>query len=304
MNKSGSVIAQGAGDVSVVVPAYNAGKYIGDTLESVLRQTHKVSEVIVVDDGSTDDTSTIVRSFGARIRLITQPNSGVASACNAGVALSTGEHVAFVDADDIWEPRKIEVQLRSCAQHVISHTDSVCFGDGISEPIVRSSFEPQFGGDVLQHLLVRNFITKSTVMVRRDEFLRFGGFPEGRHGVEDWPLWLRLCGSSQLGYVPEPLARYRVHALSKSMKARETMADHIRIIEEAFGSAGVGERYPHLKREALTSSYSIHCHYAGVTGDWAFALKCGVRLLGLKPGDAGAWKHILKSLLIPMGRAY
>ena len=286
--------------VSVVIPAYNAETYLRETLDSVLRQTYRPLEIIVVDDGSVDSTPKILSGYQQLVKVIQQPNAGVAAACNTGVEAACGEWIALLDADDLWAPEKIEYQMRACRDGVISYTDCICFGDHIKD-VRRSSFEPPHSGQVLREVVVRNFITKSSVMVLRDVYRRYGGFPMDFDAVEDWPLWISVCAENEILYCPEPLVRYRVHRQSKSMKCRNTMRDHLRIISRSFGPGGVAEALPELKSKALSSSYSIHCHYAMETKDWNFALRCAAGALVWAPGNVAHWKNLLKAMLAQAG---
>lgn len=290
--------------VSVIVPAYNASAYIREAVDSALEQVYPSIEVIVVDDGSTDETRRILRGYGSRIQVIHQPNSGSAAACNTGVHAAKSAWIAFLDADDIWLPDKLSRQFAECGDKQISHTDSMCFGENLPDAIRRSSFEPPYSGRVLRELLVRNFITKSSVLMRRDLFLECGGFEPGYLGVEDWPFWLKVCADHELGYLPEAVVRYRVHPKSKSMDGRRMLADHIRIINEAFAPGGVGAVLPELRSRALASSYQVNCHYAAESGDWAFAVRCALRALQLEPTDEQHWKSLVKAALIPLGVKY
>lgn len=290
--------------ISIVIPAYNAEKFIGDAVDSALAQTYRNREVIVIDDGSDDGTLEILRQYRERIRVITQENQGTANACNAGVAAATGEWIAFLDADDQWLPRKLETQLRFCSNFKISHTDSICFGEGLQREVLRSDFEMMRSGPVLEHLLIGNFITKSTVLVSRDVYRSFGGFSERYDAVEDWPLWLQICAKHNLGYVAEALTRYRVHAQSKSMRARVTDAAHLKIITDAFGPEGVGREHQNLKSKAISKSSEINAHYAASTGDWKWAVRCASRAIFNGTREPRIWKILAKSLAIPLGVRY
>lgn len=290
--------------VSVVIPAFNAERYIRDAVDSALGQTWRAREVLVVDDGSTDATPRILAEYGDRIRVLRQANRGAAAAANAGARAARGAWLAFLDADDIWMPDKLSHQIAVCGGYAISHTDSVCFGDAIDGEIRRSSLGAPCVGWVLDSLLVTNCIGKSTVLMRRGLFTRLGGFDESMPGVEDWSLWIRACADHELGYLPEVQVRYRVHANSKSMQSRKTLVDHLRIIDGAFGPGGAGAKRPELRRHALASSYHINGHYAAQTGDWRFALCCAAHALRYEPARAGHWKHLLKCALIPLGMPY
>jgi glycosyltransferase involved in cell wall biosynthesis len=290
--------------VSVVMPAYNSERHIRESIDSVLAQSHRDLELIVVDDGSRDGTAGVLASYGDRIRVITQPNEGSGAACNHGVREARGEWIALLDSDDLWLPQKLERQLQVCGDKAISYTDMTYFGDSIKTEIRRSSFSPGRTGLVIEELLIDNFIPKSSVLVRRDVYLEAGGFPGRYYTVEDWPLWLAICAKHEVGYVDEPLLRYRVHAQSKSMAARKTMADHERILADAFAPGGVGARWPKLYRKALAMSWRINCHYAAGAGDWTFALRCAAQAIRLEPGVKSAWKNAVKAALIPLGVPY
>jgi glycosyltransferase involved in cell wall biosynthesis len=290
--------------VSIIIPAYNAETYLKEAVDSALSQTYNEREVIIVDDGSTDRTPRILADYGHSVRVIRQANRGSPAACNAGVAAARGTWISFLDADDVWLPGKLARQIEACRDTGISHTDSVCFGDSLAGEVRRSSFEPPYSGRILKELLVRNFITKSTVMMRRDLFQQYGGFDETFVGVEDWPFWLKVCAEHELGYLPEAVVRYRVHRESKSMKARKMLADHMRIIDWAFGPRGVGESLLQLKRQSLISSYQINSHYAAESGDWTFAAYCAMKVLRHEPASLTAWKRLIKSALIPAGIKY
>jgi len=164
--------------VSVVIPAYNAERYIGETLESVLAQTYRDFEVVVVDDGSTDGTREIVRGYGEPVRLVEQPNSGPAAARNRGVREARGEFIAFIDADDLWLPEKLalqvplfddeEVGLVSCRVQLVD-------GSGRPHPTYERE---KVSGWAFEKLLEGNFIGTSTVVARREALEGAGLFPE------------------------------------------------------------------------------------------------------------------------------
>jgi glycosyltransferase involved in cell wall biosynthesis len=290
--------------VSVVMPAYNAERYVCEAIDSVLAQTHLDRELIVVDDGSSDGTAGLLERYGDAIRVIRQHNQGSGAACNAGVYAARGPWIALLDADDLWLPQKLELQLQASRGRAISYTDMTYFGESIGAEIRRSSFSPGRAGFVLEELLVENFIPKSSVLVLRDAFLESGGFPSKYYTVEDWPLWLSICAKHAVGYLNEPVLRYRVHPKSKSMAARKTMADHVRILDDAFKSGGVGAAHLELRRRALAMSFRINSNYAAQSGDWPFAFACAVRAICLEPWVRSAWKSALKTMAMPFGVPY
>lgn len=290
-------------EVSIIIPAFNAKRYLRETLESVLAQTHPSFEVIAVDDGSTDATPEVLGEYAGRIRVLRQANAGRAAACNAGARMAEAEWLAFIDADDLWSPEKLEIQLRNCAQFAISHTNSYFFGENCQE-VTKTDITPQYGGWVLDRLLVGNFITTSTVMLRRDVYFEFGGFDRGYYFAEDWPLWLRVCAKYELGYVAQPLGRYRVHAASKTMRVPQMHADALRILEEAFAEGGVARDLGRLRRTAFGMAYLTSSHYAATVGDWRFAASCAARSLLYRPLVVRAWKNLIKAGVMPLGVKY
>ena len=173
--------------VSVIIPAYNAGHRVTRTIASVLDQTLPVLEVIVVDDGSSDDTVDVVSRFGAPVRVVSKPNGGPASARNMGASLARGEWLAMLDADDWWYPRKNELQLAHAASEDI----------GLSHCRLDHRVERPPEELTFQDLWARNWIGNSSVMIRRAVFESLGGFVEEKQliSVEDYNLWLRVSAA-------------------------------------------------------------------------------------------------------------
>lgn len=220
--------------VSVIIPAYNAAAFIVETVNSALNQTHRDLEIIVVDDGSKDGTLAALEQFGSRIRVHQQPNGGVARARNTGVGLATGEWIAFLDADDLWLPEKIERQL-ALASVPMSYTDRWNIGARGDLPEQQSALTAMRGGDLFVPLLREgNFITNTSVMLRRDLFEKLGGFYTGLNGTEDWDLWIRVAERHPIGFVPEPLVKYRFHGGSISRNYERMSRERTQVIARAL----------------------------------------------------------------------
>ena len=201
--------------VSVVIPAYNSSEFLPLCIESVLRQTYPVAETIVVDDGSQDNTREIVERYRNSVRYFWRPNGGLSSARNAGVRQTTSPWVAFLDADDRWDPRKIELQvkaLESKPEAGLCYTGKLLIGpDGVGTVcgvVPANRLWPM--------LRYANPITPSTVVLRRDLFEKAGGFDERLRACEDWDLWFRLGPQCQMVAVDEPVTLYRVTPTSMS----------------------------------------------------------------------------------------
>lgn len=282
--------------VSIVIPVYNGEKYIQETLESVLGQTYADREVIVVDDGSTDGTLEILSTYGDKLRVFRQENRGAAAARNKGIQEATGKWVAFVDADDVWLPEKLEKQLAACGDYVWSHTTSL-FSGGVNNGKRDCDFTPKFSGAVLEKLVKGNFITTSTVVVERKVLLALGGFDVSLRSIQDWDLWVRIASENDLGYLGEELTIYRVHPASASRSTRKTLPNHLKVIERMFDKGGAAESLPHLKHAALSTSCSTCSYIAEEEGDYWFALKCAFLMVRYQPFSAGSWRRALTLII-------
>jgi glycosyltransferase involved in cell wall biosynthesis len=196
--------------VCAVIPAYNAEAYIGPAIDSVLSQSVPVEEIIVVDDGSKDGTCAVVESYGSRVRLLRQKNQGPSAARNLAVGESNSEFVAFLDADDLWHPQKIERQLEKLANSpgaVLCYTGLLNFSD--VEGWERPS-KPVPLAEVRAELRLRNpRIVPSSVLVPRAMFLKTGGFDTGLKGSEDWDFAIAMHELGSFCVVEDPLTLYR-----------------------------------------------------------------------------------------------
>lgn len=211
--------------VSVIIPAYNAETFIERTLTSVLNQTYRNIEVIVVDDGSHDRTAEIVGAIAQtdkRIRLIQQPNLGVVSARNLAIQQSTGSLIAPLDADDIWFPQNLEKQVNCLIQSDASVGLVYAWSVDINEQEVGTGEFHAFTieGKVYTTLLCHDFVgNASSTLIRRSCLETVGGYQRGDdypQGCEDWELYLRIAEHYQFRVVPEFLVGYRKHAQSMS----------------------------------------------------------------------------------------
>ncbi|MHB0912203.1 MAG: glycosyltransferase family 2 protein [Armatimonadota bacterium] len=203
--------------ISVIIPVYNVASYVEQTLRSVLDQTYPKLEIIVVDDGSSDDTGKIVDRYltDPRIKYIQQENAGPAAARNRGVCQSGGDLIAFLDGDDLWLPEKLERQVKlflrdPCLQ--ISATNySIISEDGSNTGRLQYSECPKdLIADPKSTLLCRGAISTCTVMMRRESFDSAGGFDESLRWAEDYDMWLKVVqNGGRLAFTMEPLTQVR-----------------------------------------------------------------------------------------------
>lgn len=241
--------------ISVIIPAYNRGGLLIEALESVFRQTWTDFEVIVVDDGSTDDTAALIAPFLSRICFLRQSNRGVAAARNLGIRHARGEFICFLDSDDLWMTTKLEEQIAFAeqnAQYALIATEIEAFDEsGEVSDRRKSKMYRIHNGFVLEHLLFSNWIQSSTVMVRRSVLLSVGGFDEdvGNFG-EDWLLWMRFAAVAQIYFLPKPLVRYRIHTQNLTCHRPESQYRSLMRILDKLALLPEFEARPNLIRRA------------------------------------------------------
>jgi glycosyltransferase involved in cell wall biosynthesis len=230
--------------ISVVIPAYNAASTITNTLNSARAQSHKNLEIVVVDDGSRDSTASLVATIAAqdpRVRLVRQTNAGVARARNRGIAETRAELIAFLDADDLWHPLKLERQLSELARAGNRFGFCYCSFRRVDsrDRVIGSSPLYTISGSVLaQHALVNFVGNGSAILVRRRALEQVGGFDpslrdQGLEGVEDFDLQLRLAARYHVAVVPAYLVGYRLHAASMSNNAARMARARTRMFESS-----------------------------------------------------------------------
>jgi len=258
--------------VSVVIPAYNAGRWIGQAVNSVLAQDWRPTEIIVVDDGSTDDTSSVVSSYGSAVRCVGQPNGGVSLARNRGMAESQGAFIAFLDADDAWLPTKLARQMAALQQQpecAAAYTAVVEADEALRDRCVKRSHDGAVSAEGL--LRAGNIVTgsASSVICERRLIFDVGGFDPTLSLCADWDLWLRLAVRTCFAYVDEPLVRYRRTPSSMSRSVPVLERDTLAILERAFAD----ERHIRLRRAVYGH------HYAVLSGSY---LEAGERIRAVR----------------------
>ena len=226
--------------VSVVITAYNADCFIAETLESIFAQTCSNFEVLIADDGSTDGTRELVQSRFPKAHYFWQLNVGQPSARNLGIIHVQGDHIAFVDSDDLWLPKKLESQVRLFIEDPTlawSYTD--CYGfvscpDNITDRVSRLA--TPFTGGILPQLFLNNFIPSPSVMIRKEVFDTVGLWNECIFVPEDWNMWLRIAAHFPIKYLDEPLALYRRRdgSLISQFNAQTYLDQHLEVLQEAL----------------------------------------------------------------------
>jgi glycosyltransferase involved in cell wall biosynthesis len=247
--------------VSVVMAAKNYARFIREAIDSVFAQTVEHWELIVIDDGSSDDTEAAVRPYlvDHRVRYVRSDHLGQSRAKNLGLGLSSGEFVAFLDADDAWLPTKLERQL------AVFHANpavGVCFsGRRIIDETGREhppAPSPRWSevGDVLAAVFRKNFVCFSSVLARRAVFDHVGGFDTGLDLAIDYDLWLRVAAHHPFDFVPDPLVLYRTGHGNLSKKLSDRVATAVSVITRAVDRRGLQDR---LTRDDVGVGYSSTC---------------------------------------------
>ena len=289
--------------VSVVITCYNYGKYLQGCIESVLSQTYQDFEIIVVNDGSTDNTDEVMRGFLSieKIHYIKQKNGGQANAKNIGIRNSKGEYIAFLDADDLWARTKLEkeIPLFSDSQVGVVYSRSRYIneeGKEISFELSGKYLRPR-KGRVTEYLIIDNFVPFSSSVVRRQCFAKFGGFDESLKMSIDWDLWLRISTNYDFDYVDEPLLLYRLgHPGQMSRNAEERQRCSDRIMDNFI------QKYPEtISNNVLTKAKAYtYCSRAWRLSGFDLKKSSTLYMKAIKerPGYVGAYRGLLKNALI------
>jgi glycosyltransferase involved in cell wall biosynthesis len=234
----------------VIIPTFNRAVLVREAIASVLAQNYAPLEVIVVDDGSQDETPAVVRDCGPQITYIQQPHAGVSAARNRGVAASHGELIAFLDSDDLWQPQKVTAQVALFSQQPqvqACYTDEIWIRHGVR--VNPRQIHAKYAGWIFLQSLPRCIISPSSIMLRRTLWERLGGFDESLPACEDYDLWLRLTAVVPVALLPERLIikrgghadqlssttpvldQYRIRALEKMLAAPLTVLQRQSVLQ-------------------------------------------------------------------------
>ncbi|OEY67750.1 glycosyltransferase family 2 protein [Marinobacter sp. X15-166B] len=222
--------------VSVIIATYNMGEYVADAVRSVLAQTWQNIEVIVIDDGSTDGTAARLSEFkgNSRVRVVVTANRGQPKAKNLGITEAKGEFLAFCDADDVWSPDKLELQMPKFSDPKVGVVYSdVAFMDGHDQPLFyRRSHTAGHTGFITDHLVIRNSIPFGTAVIRRECVEWDGSFDESLPMGIDWDLWLRYSINWKFEFCPEQTYTYRIWPGQMSKNYRGRYENGFRILDK------------------------------------------------------------------------
>lgn len=260
--------------ISVIIGTYNHGRYIASCIESVLAQTYGKCEIIIIDDGSTDNTAGVVKPYQDRVNYRHQQNQGRGASRNAGIRMASHEWIAFLDADDLWEPTKIEKQVAA----IVAHPDidlivtNACWFD--NDRVVKADyfktmrlFHQQkierhgtlgiFTEPLYPLFIDENFVNLSSVLVRKKSLYDEGLFDATLPRAQDRDLWLRLSRRYKFAFIDEILTRSRVHSLADGPTTIVPAISRVQLFEKALAFGSEWEK----KCETRLRHRVGHCHY-------------------------------------------
>lgn len=301
MTSDQALEARPAPRVSVITPTYNRAKFLGLAIESVLGQTYPSLEHIVIDDGSTDDTGAVIDRYkaDARLRFARQSNSGQAVARNVGLRMARGEFICFLDSDNLWKLDKLERQVRLLDEN--PRVDIV-YGDldTIDEEGTIDASAKQmkrYSGRITKHLLIDNFVSFNTAMVRRRCFDEMGGLNESVRAGDDYDLWLRFSAKYEFLYVPQNFAQYRVMRDQISSDKEKRFASNKATIER-FLASNPGIISEEQQRYVWSRYYVRRGRQRASVGRLKDGLSDVITALKLKPTSKNSWRALLRLTLL------
>jgi glycosyltransferase involved in cell wall biosynthesis len=290
--------------ISVIIPAYNAAAFLPQSLQSVLDQSLQPEEIIVVDDGSTDDTATTAAAFSPRIRVLSIPNSKLGAARNFGVSQAGGEWIAFLDADDVWQEEKLERQaseLAKCAEADLCYTGHVPFTMEHGEMAFGDPVAGKLSSEIKNNLYHAFTFLPSSAIVRKTALTRVGGFSADPDIAEDWDLWLRLLHAGcRFAACPECLVYYRVHGGSLTSNKLRTIAKNARVYrEQVLTRLTISEKWIASARYKSNDEFDIACilRERGDPGCLGVMTSSIIRWPFADPQRYKVWLHMLLARL-------
>ena len=290
--------------VSIIVPSYNSAQYLPEALESALCQTYQDYEIIVIDDGSTDQTKDIVQGFAAdhpeKIRYIYQENKGLAVARNTAIKHARGKFLALLDSDDKWLPERLEYTVKAIESDDavgLAYCD-ITYVDEAGTPLGSPERDSRYlSGNIFEYIFLRKVhIVSPSVIFRKSCCDQVGGFDENlaRLGCEDRDLWLRISQQYKAVYVDKVLALYRVRKTSMSRKREKMMRARLYVIDKYCPAGGNGRN---LRRKALAKIYHDLGDEYLLERKFNESRKQYAKALTQNPLSFWSWLNILKAVL-------
>lgn len=244
--------------VSVIIPSYNHAHFVQEAIQSVLNQNYMDYEIIVIDDGSKDNTRDVVARYGDQVRYIWQENKGLPGARNTGIKAAKGAFIALLDSDDTWLPEFLATtvaRLEAEPQLGAVHT-GFYFIDEQGQRLPQISTETVPDAQMYDRLLDGEFFVPAAVVTRRECFDRIGLFDEAFRGSEDWDIWLRVARQYPFGGISTPLLNYRMHGNNMSKDPKYMLNYQLMVVEKHFGLPdGRPETWPQERQRAYATVY-------------------------------------------------
>ena len=283
------------------MPAFNAERYLGLAIDSILDQTYSSIEILIVDNASTDGTARVIKSYGDKVRYLRQDKKGPGAARNRGLEEARGEYIAFLDSDDLWLPDKTERQVKFLAEHpefgvVYSQYEYIDEnGELYANKFARRCTQTGWVfEDLLRHELGLGI---GTMMIRRSSLEKAGNFNEKLITAEDTDFFIRLAKYCQFGHIEGPVARYRSH--------QESLTKQQGVPRGTFKSLDyLVERYPELhpsKSSLMSYAYAVRHFTRGRgafhKGDYRETRRQTLEAIKYRPLYLGAWPYLLGSFV-------
>lgn len=261
MSTLSKTIPRNLPSISVIIPTYNRATLVTDAIDTVLGQTYLPSEIIVVDDGSTDETPDVLSTYREHITVIRQPNQGVSAARNRGIRAASGELIALLDSDDYWLPSKLATQVSYFRDHPdidICQTEETWIRNGLRVNPKRR--HQKYGGMIFEKSLPLCLISPSAVMMRKSLFGRVGLFDESLPACEDYDLWLRITWKYPVGLIETPLIVKRGGHDDQLSSMPELDKYRIQAIVKVLDQGGLSGRQKAAALRMLKQKCRIYAH--------------------------------------------
>lgn len=296
--------------VSVIIPTYNSERYVADAVKSVLAQSYRPHEIIVVDDGSTDGTARVLEPFVGAIRYLYQENRGEPAARNTGMRAATGEFIAFLDADDLWVPEKLELQMAYFVAHpgcAFVYSDMSTFDEnGIVDASVKVRFNITFpSGNIFRPLFRETLFGSGSVVFRKACLEKAGYFDEDFLVGSDYEMWLRMARHYECGVVDQPLLRYRQHPHMSTRGLGRAMRNGVPWEVEALKKIlclhpqAAGELGRTMIKQRLSKPFADMAHTWLQLGERKQARRLFRQAIAYWPGNWRYWPFYLLTFLTP-----